>query len=271
VISYKVLNKPLVDDTIQQANVIPKHGRIMRWATKFGDMCIANSQAGLNAFGISPSRGRVVYNSFDPDRLPLCTPLGLKKREHFTVIMVARMSPVKDYASFFAAAEQLANDEPAGWKFVAVGSGPDHDRLKTSSESLVRNGILYFSEPTLEVLPYVRQSDVGVLMTKPGLHAEGCSNAIMEYMACGLPVICSDSGGNRELVIDGVTGFIIAPEDVNGLVGRLRWLKNHPEEAQSMGEAGRQRIMNSFSVKRLVDDTLGVYNEVITRHKRPTS
>ena len=57
-------------------------------------------------------------------------------------------------------------------------------------------------------------------MTNVGVHAEGCSNAIMEYMACGLPVVCSDSGGSAELVRDGRDGYVIAPHDAARTLAR---------------------------------------------------
>jgi glycosyltransferase involved in cell wall biosynthesis len=64
------------------------------------------------------------------------------------------------------------------------------------------------------------------------------SNSIMEYMACELPVICTDSGGNRELVVDGETGFIIPPEDVDSFTEKLLFLKNNPDISHRMGNEG---------------------------------
>jgi glycosyltransferase involved in cell wall biosynthesis len=82
-------------------------------------------------------------------------------------------------------------------------------------------------------------------------------------MACGLPVVCSDSGGNRELVVEGVTGFIVPPQDVNGLVDKLLWLRAHPQEAHAMGTAARQRLLKEYAVEKLVEKTLAVYAELL--------
>jgi glycosyltransferase involved in cell wall biosynthesis len=128
---------------------------------------------------------------------------------------------------------------------------------------LIASNVLSFPHEEMEVLPYVRQANVGVLLTAPAVHQEGCSNSILEYMACGLPVVCSDSGGNRELVIEGVTGFIVAPQDVNALVAKLLWLRAHPQETQAMGEAGRRRLLQEFTVEKLVEKTLAVYAELL--------
>ena len=63
--------------------------------------------------------------------------------------------------------------------------------------------------------------------------------------------------------MDGVTGFIVPPHDVNALIAKLQWLKVHRLEAQSMGMAGRQRLLNEYGVEKLVGKTLSVYAELL--------
>ena len=122
---------------------------------------------------------------------------------------------------------------------------------------------MVFPEPGLEVLELVRDADVGVLMTNPALACEGLSNSIMEYMALGLPVVCGDGGGNRELVEDGITGFVIPPADPAPLVERLTYLHDHEEVRRAMGAAGRARISRDFSVDTMIRRMLDVYAEAI--------
>jgi glycosyltransferase involved in cell wall biosynthesis len=112
-------------------------------------------------------------------------------------------------------------------------------------------------------MPYVAKSDIGVLMTSPGIHEEGMSNAIMEYMACSLPVVCSESGGNQELVIDGETGYIIEPGNGSALAEKLIRLKQNPVMARNMGLRGKQRINQKFTTENLVNGTLSVYQEIL--------
>lgn len=261
-------NSPLVDGTIRQANVPARRGRIWLWSLGWAQCVIANSRAGLEAFGISPARGRVVYNGLDAERLSICVRTPREPTAPFTAIMVGRMHPMKDYASFVEAARLAAQSDRKTWRFVAMGSGPQRAMLSEQTQDLAEQGIFLMPEPSLEVLPHVCGADIGVLMTSPGSHAEGCSNAIMEYMACGLPVVCSDSGGNRELVLDGQTGFVIPPGDVKALVDRLFWLRHNPEEATRMGNAGRRRLREEFTVDRLVTDTLAVYADALAERRR---
>ncbi len=101
-------------------------------------------------------------------------------------------------------------------------------------------------------------------MTNEALHREGCSNAIMEYMSCGLPVVCSVGGGNPELVLDGETGHLVPWGEAAALAEALSFLADHPETARRFGEAGRRRVLADFSVERLVTETESVYREALS-------
>ena len=129
---------------------------------------------------------------------------------------------------------------------------------------LVEDGTVTFPDAGVEVLGWVRHAHVGVLMTDPKWAQEGCSNAIMEYMACGLPVVCGEGGGNREVVVDGKTGFVIAPSDPRELAERILYLRAHEAERRAMGEAGRRRIHEAFSLQRMVGDFLRIYEEALS-------
>ena len=147
--------------------------------------------------------------------------------------MAARMDQMKDYPLLISAAMDLGRREPDRWRFVLVGSGPARERLISQARG-VRGCAIEFVEMGLEALPAVASADIGVLATAPP-YAEGCSNSIMEYMALGLPVVCSDSGGNREIVDDGNTGFVIPPTDVDALVRALQRLGSDAELRAAFG------------------------------------
>jgi glycosyltransferase involved in cell wall biosynthesis len=254
---------PLIDGTIRMGMVPPYRGRANRWSMKWASLIVANSQAGLQAWHIKADRGRVIYNGFDPDRLALCNSGNIASNGALKVVMTGRMVSEKDYRSFFSAARKLVEDRDIDWRFFAVGDGPLRKELIQGNKDLIDRGVVVFSEPGTEVLPIVRHSHVGILMTNPTIHQEGCSNSIMEYMACGLPVICGESGGNRELVVDGVTGYIIHPGDVQGLVDKLRYLKEYPALALAMGQKGKNKILKEFSIERMIQGYIGIYEECL--------
>lgn len=253
---------PLIDGTIRMGMVPPYRGHANRWSMKWASLIVANSQAGLKAWHIETDQGRVVYNGFDPDRLAFYKSENTASHGVFKVVMTGRMVPEKDYRYFFSAARKLVENRGVDWRFFAVGDGPLRKEMIQETKDLVDLGAMVFCEPGTEVMPLVQQSHVGVLMTHPTIQ-EGCSNSIMEYMACGLPVICSDSGGNRELVVDGVTGFVIPPADVQSLVNKLQYFKEYPEMAVEMGQKGKSKILREFSIEKMIQGYICIYEECL--------
>jgi glycosyltransferase involved in cell wall biosynthesis len=259
----KALGIPFIDGTIRMGKKPPRNRLAQRLGMAWADRIVANSQAGLKAWGIGPGKGRVVYNGFDPDRLRLCYGNKQWSDSPIKVVMTGSMAKRKDYSTFLDAARWLINKGKRDWQFVAIGDGPDRDKLMASVGELMSAGQVQFPASSLEVLPQVNQSHIGVLMSHPTYHAEGCSNSILEYMACGLPVVCNDMGGNRELVVEGETGYLIPPGNSSALVDRILMLRTTPREGERLGQAGRQQLLAHFSVERMILALLRVYDEVL--------
>ena len=258
----RVLRIPLIDGMIQsgerESDPLGLKRLGMRWAT----LVVANTRSGLASWPVSRSRGRVVYNGFDWSRLEHVDTRSGRDDLTFTVVMAARMDPVKHYEVVMEAARRLSRDSK-GWRFLLAGDGPQRPRLMSLAGELVEAGVVQFLTPGLEVLGVVAQAQVGVLMTNPAIAREGLSNSIMEYMALGLPVVCSDGGGSPELVLEGATGFLIPPGDAGALADRLAFLREHEDVRSRMGAAGRARIVDAFSVDRMAKDMIAVYEEAL--------
>jgi glycosyltransferase involved in cell wall biosynthesis len=144
-----------------------------------------------------------------------------------------------------------------------MGAGEDRNALMTEAAELVQAGVVDFPPAGLEALPAIASADIGLLLSNATQHAEGCSNAIMEYMACGLPVVCTDSGGNPELVEDGVNGLLVAPGDTAALVRTLRALRDDPTLAARMGAEGRARVASRFCVEEMAAGFVAVYERLL--------
>jgi glycosyltransferase involved in cell wall biosynthesis len=261
---------PLLDGAIRRGDVPGRRARLYRLGMRLSDALAANSRAGLAAFGIAESdRARVIYNGFDPARLTAVAPQpggagDVAPRDRTIALMAARMSPAKDWRLLLDAARVLAG-KGDGWNFVAVGEGPEREPLMAGAADLIDSGAVAFQQGGLEALPAIAAADIGVLLSDPLRHAEGCSNAIMEYMACGLPVVCTDSGGSPELVEDGVTGLLVPPRDVEALVSALRALRSDPARAREMGSEGRRRLQGRFTVENMVAGYVAAYESLLDR------
>jgi glycosyltransferase EpsD len=89
-----------------------------------------------------------------------------------------------------------------------------------------------------DIAEYYQRSDIFIL---PSI-MEGLSNAIMEAMACGLPIIATDVGGNSELVVDGKGGLLVSPKNVEELYKAIKRLINDPSLRKKMGQFNMNKI-----------------------------
>ena len=102
-------------------------------------------------------------------------------------------------------------------------------------------------------------ADFGVL---PSRANEGFSNAILELMRAGLPMIVTDIGGNAEAVVDGETGFVVPAADPAALAAALLRLAQDPALRRKLGEAGRERLAKHFTLADCVAKYRALYDEL---------
>jgi glycosyltransferase involved in cell wall biosynthesis len=124
-------------------------------------------------------------------------------------------------------------------------------RYNADDDTLVR----FYREASCVVLPSVYRDMYGAETLVPELLGQ----ALLEGMACETPVICTDVASMPEIVMDGVTGFVVPPNDPTALSEKLMWLGDHPGEAGKLGRAGRRRVLERFTWPRVVRRCLEVY------------
>lgn len=175
--------------------------------------------------------------------------------------MVGKFRFEKDYESFFQAAARLHTKYPHLY-FVAVGDGPKQAEIETYAKTHAAHVRAIFTGSRSDIPQVISAMDICVLAT----HAEGCPNALMEYMAAGKPVVSSNVGGCKELVLEGQTGFLVEDEDVDGYTYSIEQLINDPQKCQKMGEAGKKRMQSDFSTKALAQKTETLYRALLSQH-----
>lgn len=167
----------------------------------------------------------------------------------FVVGSVGRLDPIKNYPAFVEAARRLG----ARAHFVLVGDGPERSRL----EALAAGAVRFLGERE-DVPGLFRAFDLFVL---PSFN-EGVSNTVLEAMASGLPVVATRVGGNGELVVEGRTGALVPPGDVEALAAAIRRYADDPPLALEHGAAGRARALERFSIEAMVRGYETVYRRV---------
>lgn len=142
-----------------------------------------------------------------------------------------------------------------------IGDGPDRQRVLYTIHDLgLQNAVTVRGKLKPEaVRDCLQQADVFVLSSL----SEGISNAVLEAMSCGVPVVTTDCGGMREAVSDGVEGFVVPVRDPESMAEALGRLINDPELRRRMGEAARQRVLQEFTLERQIDQWMELFESVL--------
>jgi glycosyltransferase involved in cell wall biosynthesis len=136
-------------------------------------------------------------------------------------------------------------------RFAVLGEGILRPAMETLAKELGIAEKVVFLGKHVMVGNYLSLFDISVLSS---IDHEGCSNSILESMFLGKPVVATDVGGNRELVIPGENGLLVPPRDPEALAQAILSLLDDPERARQMGDKGRSIVLSQFSQERMVAD-----------------
>ncbi|HKO96093.1 MAG TPA: glycosyltransferase [Pyrinomonadaceae bacterium] len=246
--------------------------RVERISFRLAHRVIANCLVVQNQLikeGVNPTRIIQHYNGLDLERLRIRPDLtreaamssfGLPSdgSRRFVSIVANLHNPVKDHPVFLKAAARVRATVPDA-AFVIAGEGDLMPGLREQAKQLGIENDVFFIGRCDNVPKLLFASDVGVLSSK----AEGFANAILEYMAAGLPVVATDVGGVREAVIEGESGFVVSAGDHQMMAERIIEVMQDPERARLMGQRGKT-IVEKFSCQHHLTNTLELYDELLS-------
>ncbi len=169
--------------------------------------------------------------------------------EEFLLVCVARLSEVKGIDTLLLAMARLLRDG-VPCKCVIVGDGPLRGRLLEQAAALGLSGHAFFEGFQISVRQYLQAADAFVLTS----HREGLPFSILEAMACGLPSVVTDAGGNAEAVTHGVHGLVVAPGSVEKVADAILYLVAHPRERAEMSRMARGRVREVFDVESQMEE-----------------
>jgi glycosyltransferase involved in cell wall biosynthesis len=207
----------------------------------------------------------IIHNGIDlapfmsGDRAKAREALGLDT-DAFVVGIVAAMRPEKDHQTFLDAAALLAERLQRA-RFVLVGDGPERvgieERLAELGllERVLLTGARHDVEQLLPAFDVVSLASVTI---------ETLPMAIIEAMAAAIPVVATDVGGLRELVVPGRTGELVGIRDPSALAACWAHLAENPDVAQAMGAAGRDKAVHEFSGEKMVSRYEDLFDHVLT-------
>lgn len=141
--------------------------------------------------------------------------------------------------------------------FVIIGEGPDRERLNRLAKNVFPGRLIFLGA----------QPDWSDVLTRaevvwvPSLAPRGF-NVALEAMAAGKPVVASRLDGLTDIIVDGKTGILVTPGDKVGIARQTRLLLDDPKRSHQLGEAGRRRISESFSVEALAHAYQSLYKSL---------
>lgn len=214
-------------------------------------ICVSEHEraTGLRARTCRPERTVVIPNAVDV----AAAPRAGGDRPLPRLITVGRLKAPKDFSTLLRA---LAGLEPRSFEeALIVGSGPDRSRVEQELSSLGLGGRVRVLGERQDVRTLLADSDVFVLSSR----SEGLPVSVLEAMAAGLPVVASDVGGLRELVVEGETGLLVPPADPEALAAALQGLLADRALRRRLGAAGRARAEARFDLAPFRRAHLEVY------------
>lgn len=218
---------------------------------------VANSAAGLKANRLK--RGFILYNGIDPkfNQRIWQNIVQQKGRNTLNFVSVANLVPYKDYFTTLEALRML-KDENYDFFYTIIGDGPLRDDLEkdVSLKGLRGRVILIGSVENPE--QHLAKADVFIHSSK----GEGCSNAILEAMYMGLPVIATNTGGTSEIVGD--NAILFEYQNVIGLYAALKKIMDDTELRKKMAEASYSIASTRFSVSRMLDDYQRIIQNIMS-------
>jgi glycosyltransferase involved in cell wall biosynthesis len=243
--------------------------RIERFLARRTDVLIAVSEEvreDLVGLGVAP-RGQfevvrlgLDLSTFADDsdrearREAVRTEWGMGRDEH-VVTLVARLVPIKRVDRFLDTAA-LLRDRP-NTRFVVVGDGELRSELEASEPARALGDKLVWAGFRRDMPDVCFASDVVVLTSDN----EGTPVSLIEAQAASTPVVSTNVGGVRSVVIEGETGFLA--DEPHDLAARIRDLLDDPDRAAAMAARGREHVLATFGIERLVDDLDRLYRRLL--------
>jgi glycosyltransferase involved in cell wall biosynthesis len=253
---------PIVQHARSNARLLPEEVRL---ANMYLARMICVSEGLKDSYVKQNIRGdivRVVYNGIDVTIKPSTPPsqirqeLGIRDAE-VLIGMVGSLMKRKGFDLFISSLKRL-KESGKGFKGLIIGTGPEVKRLRQFSERLDLADDIIFAGFKNDAISYINALDILVLSS----HGEGFPRSILEAMLMAKPVVATNVTGSAELVIDGETGYLV-PTNPEKLSQALLRLMDDRGLRELMGEKGRKRVIENFSIEKYIAGVEELFSEVL--------
>jgi len=220
--------------------------------------------------GFPAERMAVIPNGIDPRRIDEADPSGVREEfgfaeSDFVIGTVARLDATKDTMTLARAFAKLRRAQPdSRLKLLIAGDGGERKKLETFVTEQELNRAVVFTGWRHDVPRLLGAMNVFALSSL----SEGMPLTVLEAMAAQLPVVATNVGALPELVEEGATGFLTAPQDAEAMADRMASFFQNPELAASFGARARQKVVREFSLDQMLRRYADLYLSVFPKKER---
>lgn len=218
---------------------------------------IANSNRVANQLsdeGVKNTQLRLIYNGVDLERFNMPYDHEFKCamnlcNDAFVMTIIANLYRYKGHVDLFDALRNIKDKLPPNWVLLCVGrdAGEKRKLIETAEYGNISNNIRFLGERR-DIAKIISISDIGLLVS----HEEGFSNAVLEMMAGGKPMIVTDVGGSAEVTENGYNGIVITPRATEELGASIMKLVYDDALRKLMGIRALEKVKKNYSLKKCV-------------------
>lgn len=214
-------------------------------------------------FGVPLENMRLIPRSVDLKRYFFKAPSAQVKKT-YTIAVVGRITPIKGQIYFLKALVKILRSAPfvKAWIIGGVSAGKHNymEELEVWVRRLGLTHVVEFLGNRRDIPELLAKSDILVM---PSIAEEAFGRVIVEAQASGVPVVSTKVGGVVEIIEDGKDGLLVYPKDHEGLADAVLKILKDPLLAQSLALNGRKKVEEKFSLEKMAQDTLKVYEEAL--------
>ncbi len=226
-------------------------------------ICQAGFERYVRVGAVPRNKLRMIPNGVDTDVFSRSEEQRLRARRalgigsEFVWLAVGRLVRVKDYPTLFRAVELLGRDD---FVLLVAGNGPLEQELRDECARRDLNGRVRFCGAREDIVDLYNAADAFAMCSE----FEGLSLALLESAAMGLPAVVTAVGGNPEIVVENVSGYLVPPGSPALLAVALqRLMEAAPEQRAAMGRAARQHCLERYRITAIVDQWIDLYAEYL--------
>jgi glycosyltransferase involved in cell wall biosynthesis len=234
-------------------------------------ICNAAYERYIRTKAVPPNKLQMIPNGVDTDTFAPCDEIRERLRkdlnlgDSFVWLAVGRLVEQKDYPNLFSA---LARVPEGNWRVLIAGQGPLETDLKTLVDELALTDRVQFIGTRSNMADLFKASDAYVMSSA----FEGLSIALLEAAATGVPAVVTDVGGNRELVLDGQTGYVVPRANPQALASAITRLMELPDsERRDFGSFARTHCIEHYRFQTVADTWVRLYRRLMSGNARRAS